>query len=120
MVLNDYPSIRDVINARERTFDEFLTILDRSERFREWAQSVHPDAKLVHEYFQAVTAERWLTTFPARVVRYVLVSAIGLASVKAGLAVAAVDSLLLDKIIQGWRPNHFVDGKLKSFLKDDE
>lgn len=119
VVLNNYPSIRDVINARERSFDEFLSILDRSDGFRQWAQSVHPDAKLVQEYFQELTAESWLTAFPARVVRYVLASAIGLASVPAGLAVAAMDSLLLDKIVGGWRPSHFVEGKLKPFLKED-
>jgi len=33
-----------------------------------------------------------------------------------GAASSAADTFLLDKLLKGWRPNHFVDGKLKPFL----
>jgi hypothetical protein len=34
-----------------------------------------------------------------------------------GLVLTAVDSLLLDRLLQGWKPNHFVDKELKPFVE---
>lgn len=34
IVISDSPTIREVINSGERTFDEFLSLLDKSQRFR--------------------------------------------------------------------------------------
>jgi hypothetical protein len=33
-----------------------------------------------------------------------------------GLGLSVLDSLLLDKIIKGWRPNQFIEAELKSFV----
>jgi hypothetical protein len=92
-------------------------LLDKSQRFRDWIQTVNPDDNLVRDYFKEVTAEGWIAKLPAKIVRYIVASAVGLGSPAAGLSLAAADSFLLDKIFAGWRPNHFVDRKLKPFLK---
>ena len=119
-VLADYPTIQEVIDARVRTFDEFLILLDKSQRFRDWIQGVNPDAKLPAEYVREIAAEGWMASVPAKMMRYALTSALGIAAPIAGLAAGAVDSFLLDRIIGGWRPSHFVEGTLKPFLREKQ
>ena len=121
IVISGYPSIREVIDSKERTFDDFLSLLDKSKRFRNWIQAVNPDEKLVKEYIKDVSAEGWIGSMRSKVIRYVLGSAIGLAASPAvGLAVSAADALMLDKLFAGWRPSHFIEGKLKPFLMPGE
>jgi len=47
IVTGDFPSVREVVNSKERSFDEFLKLLDKSDKFREWAKGVNPGEKLV-------------------------------------------------------------------------
>lgn len=125
IVLEDYPRIRDVVDSGSRTFDEFLKLLDKSsDRFRRWIHNTSPDANLVSEYLKEVTNEGWIAKLPGKSVRYVLGQILNVATlamspatgVAAGAAYSAADTFLLDKLFKGWRPSHFVDGKLKPFL----
>lgn len=120
IVLPDSPTIREVIDSGERSFDEFLSLLDKSHRFRDWIQGVNPDEKLVHAYFRDVTAEGWISKLPSKMLRYVLGSIVGAVSPGVGLGLSAVDSLFLEKILGGWRPSHFIEDELKPFLSEDE
>lgn len=123
IILATSPSIKEVIDSGTRTFEEFLSLLDKAEQFRGWIRGIHPDEKLVKEYLKAVTTESWISKLPSKTVRYVLGAVVGLAAQPvAGLILSAADSLLLEKILGGWRPSHFVERRLKPFLKanDDE
>jgi hypothetical protein len=98
-----------------------------------------PDANLVAEYFKEVRKEGWISKLPAKGIRYVVGLGVGGAAAAAATAAvgpaigsaigatvgtvasaawSAADTFLLDKL-KGWRPNHFVDGKLKPFLDPD-
>ena len=120
IVLSTGPSLREVINSKERTFDEFLTILDKSQRFREWAKGVNPDEKLVKEYWSEVSADGWIDKLPSKALRYILGTTISAIEPLTGLAVSAADSFLLEKILGGWRPSHFVERTLKPFIDKEE
>lgn len=120
IALSDTPTIREVIDKGERSFDEFLSILDKSQRFRDWIQTVNPDEKLVHAYMRDVTAQGWITKLPSKTLRYVLGSIVGAVNPVIGLGLSAVDSLLIEKILGGWRPSHFIDARLKPFLSEKE
>ena len=51
IVLDQAPTLREVLNSGERTFTEFLKLLDKSQKFREWTRGVNPDEKLVKSIF---------------------------------------------------------------------
>lgn len=119
IVLRDYPTIREVINSGTRTFDDFLGLLGKSDKFRQQIHRMSPDANLVHEYTREITKEGWAATLPAKVVRYVLGLGAGAVGPGIGALASAADTFLLDKIGKGWRPSHFVDTKLKPFLDTD-
>ena len=46
-------------------------------------------------------------------IRLVACSALGLVSPITGIAASAVDSFVLNKILNGWNPNFFLDDKVK-------
>jgi hypothetical protein len=119
IVLDQAPSLREVLNSGERTFPEFLKLLDKSQKFREWTRGVNPDEKLVKAYFQDVTSEGWISTLPSKVIRYVLGSVATAVAPVAGAIGSFADTLVTEKILGGWRPSHFIEKKLKPFLQED-
>lgn len=119
IVLPDSPSISEVIDSGERTFDEFLKLLDEAKKFKKWINGVNPDEGLIRSYQQDISSPGWIQKLPAKVLRYVFTSQIGdftenpLVEKIAGLA----DSFIIGKLLKGWKPNHFVDNKLSKFVE---
>jgi hypothetical protein len=121
IVIDTGPSLREVINNKERTFDDFLRMLDKSQKFRDWAKGVNPDEKLVKEYWNEVSSKGWISKLPTKILRYILGTTIGAIEPLTGHAVSVADSFLLEKILGGWRPSHFIDRTLKPFIdKEDD
>ena len=116
IVVADCPSIRDVMNSKSRTFDDFLTLLDKSEKFKEWIRKANPDDKLVSNYIKDVTSQSWGDKLPTRIIRYLFTNIVSIGYPLVGQDLSLADSFLLDKIIKGWRPNHFIEKNLKPFL----
>ena len=117
LVLTDYPSIRDVIDSGERSFSEFLKLLDKAQKFKTWLAKTNPDQKLVSQYIEALKSDTWADKAPVKALRYMFSLGTGLADPTAGVASGAADAFLLDNFLKGWRPNHFVDDRLKRFLR---
>jgi hypothetical protein len=118
IVLADYPSIREVINSNTRTFKEFELLLDQSDRWRRTVNQMGPDANLVKEYFDQASHEGWVSSAPAKWLRFVIGLGMGATNPIAGAAWSFADTLMMDKL-KGWRPSHFVEEKLKPFLEKE-
>jgi hypothetical protein len=116
IALDGYPTLREVIDKGERSFAEFEKLLDDARKVREMVHAAGPDANLVREYTAAVSKEGWISGLPAKGARYVIGLALG-SHPAIGAVFAAFDTFLLDKF-KGWRPNHFVDKRLKPFLEN--
>jgi hypothetical protein len=115
-LLPDVPNVREAIDSGVRTFPEFLRLLDKAARFKEWLHGVHPDEGLVHNYVRDVKSEGWLQRTPGRSMRFFLTSGIGMAGMATGLAASFIDTFLIEKLMGGWRPSHFVDERLAPFV----
>jgi hypothetical protein len=114
-------TLAEAINSGERTFSEFLTLLDKARRFKEWLKGAHPEKGLLSEYYKATTSKTWIDTLAGKSIRFCLVTAggaiAGLAGgVAAELGVGVADAFLTDKIAIGWKPNHFVENHLTTFV----
>jgi hypothetical protein len=119
-------SIGDALVTGRRTFNDFLDLVEKSEDFRKWVSGVANDENLAKEYSKAINSLSWLDKLPSRVMRYAAFTG---ASAVIGLgtsplvgflteaALAAADTFLLDKLVRGWKPNQFVDGKVLPFVK---
>jgi len=115
--LPDYPSLRETIDSGQRTFKEFLLLLDKAARFKEWLKSVSVDEGLVRSYMTDISKEGWIQKVPAKTVRYLFTLALEAQSPLIGTAAAITDNFIVDKLLGGWRPNHFVENRLEPFLQ---
>ena len=117
VVLPDSPSLAEVIDSRGRSFDDFLGLLDRSGRFKDWLKAVNPDEDLIRTYMRDISSEGWIQRLPAKSLRYVLTRALEATNRTVGFVSGIVDNFVVEKLLSGWRPNHFVSGKLSPFVK---
>jgi hypothetical protein len=126
VVLNDARTVREALNSKERSMPEFFDLLEKGARFREWMHGQNPDAQLVREYYERVNKETWIGRLPGKSLRFAFFTGAGMVAdlfaptglgTVAGLGIGATDSLLLDKLLKGWRPSQFVEGPLRRFVR---
>lgn len=116
VVLHGSPSIADAINRGERSFEEFLELLSSARKFKLWLKSKSLDESLIAAYLEDITAIGWLNRVPGKVLRYVIGAVAGAIDPATGMALSAGDSFFLEKLVSGWRPNHFIASKIKPFV----
>jgi hypothetical protein len=126
MTFQDSRTIREALNSGERTFDEFLRLLDKASKFKKFLAGQNPERGLLESFTSELTKEDWVNKLPRKVTRIVLASGLGVAaetlfptggiSTIIGFGYSAFDSLLLDKLVKGWRPNQFIDDQLIPFV----
>ena len=126
IIVPDFPTIRETLNQGSRTFAEFLILLDKAEKFKNWIRTSNPDVGLVQNYHRAARATTWADRLPSKSIRFAVASGIGLfaetlapsgVGAAVGIGTGAVDSLLLDRVIKGWRPNQFIQGPYRAFVE---
>lgn len=120
ITIPDCPSMRDVINNKERSFDDFLEFLDKSDKFRKWVHGVNPDEKIASAYLKELTSLTWINNNYTKALRYILSTAVGALEPISGAVYSAADTFLVEKLCGGWQPSHFVSKRLKPFLSTVE
>lgn len=116
IVLPDSPSLAEVVNSGERSLKEALTLVDQAARFKYWLKSANPDEGLVRTYMRDISSEGWVQRLPAKSLRYVLTLALDATNPAAGLLAGFADNFIIEKLLAGWRPNHFVKSRLQPFV----
>jgi hypothetical protein len=116
VVLPDMPTIGEQVDSGARSFQEFLVLLDKSAKFREWLKTTNPDEGLTREYMRAISSQDWIQTPNVKGLRYLLTLAADSTNPIAGFAAGVIDNFLLEKLLSGWRPNHFIKDRLAPFL----
>lgn len=116
VVLPDTRTVAEVIDSGERTFPEFLVLLDKAARFKNWTKAVNPDENLVRTYVRDISSEGWIQRLPQKSMRYAFTLALDASNPVAGMVAGFVDNFVLEKLLSGWRPNHFISTKLQPFV----
>jgi hypothetical protein len=126
LVFNESRCVREAVNSGERSFNDVLRLVKAGMKFKEWLKKSSQDSDLVNEYCREVTRAEWADKLPPKAARWVVFSAAGtaagfllspLAGAAVGVGLSLGDSFLVDKLIKGWKPNQFVNGPLKDFVK---
>lgn len=119
-------AVRKVINSKERSFSEFLELLERAQKFKSWLKSTHPEVGLIKEYYASATANTWIEKLPMKTMRFSVFSGLGVLAdamfptglgTVAGIGAGAADTFIMDKLLKGWRPSQFVEEKLSNFVR---
>lgn len=122
-ILNDTYAISEAINSGEKSLEEFVPIIEKSRLFKKWLAQKDPDVSLISAYVADVTKDTWAEKLPVKAVRWgIFTSASKLTEILggSGIVVEAIDALVVDKLLKGWRPNQFIDQRLKKFLEGSQ
>ena len=80
--------------------------------FRYWAMNdEYDEAQMQQDIMNSVHTV--LGSKLSGAIRFIACSALGLVSSIPGIAASAIDSFILNKILNGWHPNFFLDDKVK-------
>jgi hypothetical protein len=114
-------SVREAINSGRKTLGDLVPVVQNAEKFKGWLQKRDDPFDVIPDYFEAVAAKSWISTTPAKLLRWGVLFGVGFATAPIGAltagALALGDMMLLDRLSQGWRPNRFIDSSLKRFLE---
>jgi hypothetical protein len=125
-IFDEARALREAINRGEKNFFDLLRLLDKAEKFKVWLKEQKADADLCKEYHRAVAKETWLDKLPCKSVRWSMFTGIGLGidalgaggiGTASGIAISAVDQFILDRLLKGWKPNQFIEGEMRNFLR---
>ena len=117
-------AIADAVNRGDRSFSDVIALLQKAEEFRKWLAERPPTVELINAYYRDATKDWWVSTLPAKILRWVVTTAggamvAGPVGGVVGAALGAADTFVVDRLLGGWRPNQFVDGPLKAFVDDE-
>jgi len=121
-ILYECPKLGDAFIAKAISSRTLKQLLAEGDKFRKWVNSVPENANLIKEYTKALT-EKTLADNKlikgVRVCMSALIGAVpGLGKILGPLASTA-DAYYGDKLLSGWKPNHYIQDKLEQTLKQD-
>ncbi|WP_394672130.1 hypothetical protein [Limnobacter sp.] len=115
IVLPDTPSLAEIIDSGQRTFDEFIRLLGKASKFKDWLKSTNPDEGLIREYLASANSVDWIQKTPTKTVRYLFSMGLDTTMPSASIPFGLFDNFIIEKLFAGWRPSHFVNKQLAQF-----
>lgn len=128
MTLGSAHAVREAVNSGRVPLSDVVRLLDKAERFREWLHGQPPSAELLKSYYDAVVSDTWIERLPAKTTRWSIFTGGGMAldalglgglGTALGVAISAFDGFVLDKLVGGWKPHHFVERELKPMVQKE-
>ncbi len=119
--LNNGANIPEIINNSPHLLNDYLKILEKADKFRDWLDSVDNDSNLLSEYYKAVSSKTWLEKSPIKNYKWIfdigISTLLGMVYPAFGIAYSGLSGTV-DKIAENlWKPNMFVDEELKKIVK---
>lgn len=114
-ILTGYPSIGNAYITKQIDAKQLLKIMEESDRFRDWLRSIPADTDLINRYVTEALAPTLADKKVAKIARFAINVMSGFVPVL-GTVTSFTDTFFVDKLINGWKPNHFIDKKLKNLL----
>lgn len=119
-------ALRYLLDHSPESISKIVDAIIDAREFKEWLAAQQPTADLVREYYRKVTSASIFDKMPAKSVRWISCAGLGLLAdftfaggvgTVLGNAIGAVDTFYLDSWLKGWRPNQFVDERLRPLVK---
>ncbi|WP_321439063.1 hypothetical protein [uncultured Bacteroides sp.] len=115
-ILTEYPSVGEAFINKTINGKELVKLLVQGDKFREWLKTVPLDSSLINKYIEEITKETLADKKWVKGTRFAVTQIFGFIPI-VGNVVSAIDTFLVDKLLKGWKPNHFIDDELKFQLK---
>lgn len=124
-LFKDAKAIREAVNSGHVDLDDLLAVLQNSKHFKKWIVNVRPEANLIQSYYEEVTKKTIIDRLPGKSMRWALFTGLGLTAdaiatggigTLAGVALGALDTFYIDKLISGWKPNQFIEDDIRKLI----
>lgn len=124
-IFRDAKALREAVNTNRIDLDELISLLQKSKQFKKWVTHLAPDANLIKAYYEEVTKKTVVDKLPTKSVRWAVFTGLGIAAdamatgglgTVTGMAIGALDTFFIDKLIAGWNPNQFIEEDLKKLI----
>lgn len=115
-VLAECPSIGEAFTTGQINSEQLLDTLEEGDKFRKWLGTIDPNTDLVNQYINEALAPTLADNNIVKTARIVTTGVAGLVPVL-GTVASVADTFFVDKLLAGWKPNHFINDKLKPILK---
>lgn len=105
---------------------DLLNLLNKADKYRGWLSGIPDNLVLYEEYRKAVSEKTIAEKLPIKHIKFALIEGIGIyldlmgaGGLGTGIAsgLSTIDHIFLDKLMRGWKPNHFIDETLKPLTK---
>lgn len=109
-----FPDLGELFYSDVIDLDDILKLRDslQGKIFRYWAmKDAYNEVEMQKDIMNSVHTV--LGTKLSGAIRFITCNAIGIISTVSGIAASAFDSFVLNKVVQGWHPNFFLDDKVK-------
>lgn len=125
IVLPEFYDLKGTINAGNQEFNDFMELWRVATAFKEWLRDEPPNVEILTAYIRKISEKTWLDKIPAKNVRWLIFASIGTllgggiggaTGIAATLAIDYFDDLLLDSLLNNWKPNQYIEGDYKDFL----
>lgn len=126
IALPNYKNLSLVINEGQKSFNDLIKLLDKADRFKSWKSELKSESDFIEEYSKALEKDSWFDKLPFKIGRFSIFEGIGLLTdllggggvgTAATTMMSAGDAFLLDKLLKKWKPNQFIKGEYKKFVK---
>ena len=107
---------------------EVIALVEGAQKFRDWVSvQSSKNTDLRKAYLQEISRLGWTDSLPRKSVRWGIFTGAGIAvsalatpivGIAASIGLSTLDYFLLDKLVQGWKPNQFVEGQLREFVRN--
>ncbi len=123
--LQKIPDFATLILSGAKTANDFLILIEDSQKFRNWLKDKDIKSELIQEYYQSVVSQDWIDRTPVKTMKWLTFTGLGLGTelltptglgAAVGLGLSLADTFLLDNLLRGWKPQHFVS-KMDEFTK---
>lgn len=118
-VLAECPSIGEAFTTGQINSEQLLDTLEEGDKFREWLHATTPGVDLVHRYITEEVTPALSEKSIVKTIRVAITGLVGLIPALGpilGTVTSVIDTFFVDKLINGWKPSHFIESKLKPTL----
>lgn len=123
IILPESKNIETIINSKEKHFYDFIKLLEKAQKFKEWKKDIPAEKDFIEEYTKALSkSDKWVERLPIKIMRFMIFESLGATldmlgtNGLASLGLSSFDCFIIDKLLNRWKPNQFVSGDLKKFL----